>query len=783
MRRPFRALLVTSLVASVLAIPSAALAPKAASAATVPGGFTDALVATVSSPTAVEQLDASRVVVLEKDGRVRVIKNGSLLPAPALTRSVCSSGEMGFLGFAVDPAFGTNHFVYLYWTRPKGTKCVNRVSRFTMTGDTINPTSEVVLLDNIAGTETESFGNHNGGDLEIPSDGYLYVSVGDSGSDPRNNSGSSGANDAAQDASLLNGKIVRITRAGAPVPGNPFYNAAGATNCAKLGVSASPAARCREIFAAGLRNPYRMAFDTNTSTTRFFINDVGQSAREEVDLGRLGANYGWPCREGNIAGTYTGSVCTHAFTGPITDYGRSVGQFITGGAFVPNGLWPTAYDGGYLFGDGGSGKIWLRTAAGTINYGAPFATTGGVVSHLAFVLEAAGASLYYVLNDSGQVRKITPSLVRSPVVAGLAFQPIRTARVYDTRSNIGGAGVGPMRANTTRQVVLGAPGKAAALVNVALAGASSGGLVQAWRPRTSRPASSLLSLPGPGAAVANSVIVPLDFNGRAVFASSAGGHLIIDVAGYFDEAPSVTGGRFGAVAPARLMDSRLPANAITNPISRVGDHLEVQVTGRAGVPASGAGSVALALTIIGSSGGSVTAYPTGQPRPAVASLSVGSGDKRSIMAIVRIGTGGRISLYGAGLAGVVADVAGWFTANAPTGGLLTIVPPSRRVDTRINLGFGPIPAGVSRTVTLAGLPSTTRAIVQNLTVLGTTGNGWLTASPNAGPVPPTSNLNWLATNQSRAVLAVTQLPASHSARYSAFIGSTGLVVDLNGYFT
>src|SRR5262245_18441202 len=101
MRRPFRAVLITLLVASALAIPTrAVLAPSAAGAA-VPGGFTDSLVTTVQSPTAVEQLDASRVVVLEKDGRVRILENGALLPTPALTKSVCNDSEMGFLGFAV----------------------------------------------------------------------------------------------------------------------------------------------------------------------------------------------------------------------------------------------------------------------------------------------------------------------------------------------------------------------------------------------------------------------------------------------------------------------------------------------------------------------------------------------------------------------------------------------------------------------------------------------------------------------------------------------------------
>ncbi len=583
MRRQFRALLVTSLVASALAIPTGAvLAPSVAGAA-VTSGFTDSLVATVSSPTSVEQLDAGRVVVLEKGGQVRIVKDGALLPTPALTRSVCSSSEMGFLGFAVDPAFAVNHHVYLFWTRPKGANCVNRVSRFTMTGDTINPASEVVLLDNIAGTETESFGNHNGGDLEIPSDGYLYVSVGDSGSDPRNNSGSSGGNDAAQDRSLLNGKILRITRTGLPVPGNPFYGSTGATNCALLGPSASPSARCREIFAMGLRNPFRIAFDTNTSTTRFFINDVGQSAREEVDLGRAGANYGWPCREGTIAGTYSGSACapsaTGPLTGPLTDYGRSTGQFITGGAFVPNGAWPSRYDGAYLFADGGSGRIWLRAANGSVNYAAPFATGLTGISHLSFVLEGSGQALYYVLNGSGQVRKITSALPAPTSRGSLASQPISPIRVYDTRTGAGGAGIGPMRANTSRLVTVAGASKVAALVNITVIGSTGAGQVATWLPRTRRPSQTALTVASAGTNTSNTVIVPLDA-GRTMISSTAGGHLVVDVLAVFARASGVVGGRFESTAPSRLVDSR-SAPSGSNVYTRSGTRIDVQVGGAA----------------------------------------------------------------------------------------------------------------------------------------------------------------------------------------------------------
>ena len=127
----------------------------------------------------------------------------------------------------------------------------------------------------------------------------------------------------------------------------------------------TPTTQCQEIFAWGLRNPYRFAFDRNDGIDRFFINDVGQSTREEVDLGRLGANYGWPEREGCVpaaATTRRAPAPPAGLTDPLTDYGRDVGTFITGGAFVPNGLWPEAYDGAYFFGDGGSGDIWVRFA-------------------------------------------------------------------------------------------------------------------------------------------------------------------------------------------------------------------------------------------------------------------------------------------------------------------------------------------------------------------------------------------------------------------------------------
>ena len=217
-------------------------------------GFTDSFVASVDSPTAVEMLPGGRVVVLEQNsGRIRIIDSstGQLLPTPAAQLAVCGGGERGLLGFTHDPTFVTSGRVYVFYTRsapgePGG--CVNRVSAFVMSGNQINVASEQVLIDNISSVN----GNHNAGDLDIGDDGHLYISTGDAGADPRGNSGSGGSNDAAQDLSLLNGKILRLDRfTGAPAPGNPLIGS-GAVVCGSRGnTPATPTTACQELYCLG----------------------------------------------------------------------------------------------------------------------------------------------------------------------------------------------------------------------------------------------------------------------------------------------------------------------------------------------------------------------------------------------------------------------------------------------------------------------------------------------------------------------------------------------------
>lgn len=784
-----RFVLAVSLVAPLLALSGGGGSQPAVAA---PAGLVDVAVGSAASPTAVEQLPNGRVVVLEQaTGRVRLIDPpGGVLPTPALDLDVCSGGERGLLGFTHDPDFGRTGRVYVYYTRdapglPGG--CVNRVSAFTMQGDTIVASSEQVLIDNISSVN----GNHNAGDLEVGNDGFLYVSTGDAGRDPRGDSGAGGANDAARDLSLLNGKILRLDRAtGLPAPGNPLANGVA---CGSRGnVPSTPTTPCREIFAWGLRNPYRFAFDPNTSATRFFVNDVGQVTREEVNEGRAGADYGWNLREGRCprgenppcAGPPAG------LTDPVTDYPRQFGTYITGGAFVPDGLWPAEYDGAYLFADGGTGSMWILSRGGAVDYGTPFTTGVGGLADMAFVLEPDGLWLYYTLNGSDQVRKLT---ITNPAVTppgplryrGLA----RPERAFDSREQSPPA---PLRGGTTRLLDLDAPtGARAALVNVTMVRPEGPTFATAWQPRTERPDTSNVNARD-GEVVANAAVVPVDATGSMVLYTRATSDVVVDVLGFF--APGGTGGLFRAVDPQRLLDTRQPTGPANEAAVVSSDPVDtvwsVPVAGKLGVPLSGASHVAVILTGVSGtnpSSGYVTASAGGQSSPLVSNLNVngnvgGVGDRRANLAIVPIGADGAIRVLLHNVDDVVIDVVGWFSAGAggPDRGELTLTGPTRYVDTRTDEGFPTLGAGGSADFTFPAPVGGAAAVIQNLTLAPSSSQGFLAAYPTGGQRPLVSNLNATGAGQVRAALAITPL-ATGSSTYFAQNGAE-LVVDVFGSF-
>lgn len=468
---------------------------------------------------------------------------GSLLATPALSLTVCSQSERGLLGVAVDPDFGNNSFVYLYYTASASGSCQNRVSRFTLPpGNVIDAATELVLVNSVSELSSDA-GNHNGGGLGFGKDGFLYVSIGDGGCDYANDSGCQGSNDASRDKHALLGKLLRVTSTGGIPATNPFQGS-GTGRCNTTGLTTA-GNHCQETFAWGYRNPFRFAFDPNAAGTRVFVNDVGEGAREEIDELQGGGDFGWSCREGTRV-NQTGGPCSPtppSLIPPIFEYshgaqipGTSSGtncNSITGGAFVPNGVWP-GYDGAYIASDFICGSIFaLRQGTGGAWTASDFATASSVVT-LKFNPFNLGQGLYYTTN-SGQVRRI------SVVPAGpYHYFSLPPCRAVDTRGPAGPTGGPSLAANATRTFQLagacGVPASAKAIaLNATAVAPGSSGFVTVYPGGGSAPSTSTLNLSA-GKTRANNAIVAVGPNASlAVFLSGGADlHLILDVVGYFE---------------------------------------------------------------------------------------------------------------------------------------------------------------------------------------------------------------------------------------------------------
>jgi glucose/arabinose dehydrogenase len=345
-----------------------------ASATTLPFGFVETTVASgIASPTAMAIAPNGRIFVCSQTGALRVIKNGVLLATPFVNLSVDSVGERGLLGVAFDPNFNLNHFIYLYYTVP-GNPSHNRVVRFTANGDVALPGSRVILLE-LDSLSTAT--NHNGGALHFGPDGNLYIAVGDN---------AKGSN--SQNLSNLLGKILRIAPDGTIPPDNPFVQSTTARH---------------EIWALGLRNPFTFAF---RGTTNFmYINDVGESTWEEIDLGQAGANYGWPATEG--------PTTNPLYKSPVYYYGHGEGCAITGGAFYSPSTtnWPSSYRGKYFFGDYCSGFIRMLNPA--TSQATAFITGA---SQPVDIQVGDDGSFYYLARGTSSVMKVSYSANLSPVI-------------------------------------------------------------------------------------------------------------------------------------------------------------------------------------------------------------------------------------------------------------------------------------------------------------------------------------------------------------------------------
>jgi glucose/arabinose dehydrogenase/PKD repeat protein len=412
----------------VLAI--AAAAGEGRAAATVPAGFDDQHVVTIARATALAFTPDDRMLVTGKLGTLHVVRPGEApVLALGIQQQTCPDSERGLLGIAVDPQFAQNRFIYLYYTFKKFGVCdsntptapVNRISRFVLADtDVVDPGTETVLVDNIPSPH----GIHNAGGLGFGPDGYLYASVGDGGCDFRGDSGCFLLNDAARDLSGLSGKLLRVTRDGATPPGNPFTGAQSAP-CRITGSTSQPK-RCSEIYAYGLRNPFRFAFDPGDG--RLNINDVGADKWEEIDRGAAGADYGWNEREGPcVRDSRTNCGPPPAgMTNPIHSYDHLTGcTSVTAGAFVPGGAWPAEHDGRYVYGDLVCEKLFeLSEGPGGVTV-QEFGTGLGNLIDASFGPHGSGEAFYYITwgqfpNDTIRRVSYVGSANRSPEAVATA---------------------------------------------------------------------------------------------------------------------------------------------------------------------------------------------------------------------------------------------------------------------------------------------------------------------------------------------------------------------------
>jgi glucose/arabinose dehydrogenase len=280
------------------------------------------------------------MLIVDQSGTVAVLTGGDLSTVLDIRAQVTHEGERGLLSFAFDPAFESTGHVWLYYW-PAGTPPRTVLARYTVQEDgIIDPDSALVVLE-----VQQPFTNHNGGSVRFGPDGMLYLGIGDGGAagDPQGH---------GQNLGTLLGSIIRIDVSQASSsepyripPDNPFLDTPGAQP---------------EIWAYGLRNPWRMAFDPLNGA--LWVADVGQSEVEEVSIATAGANLGWNIWEGNQCYPLYADCSRDGYTMPLAVYFNAGGRCSISGGIVVRGSTVPELEGAYIFGDYCSGEVWAMSA-------------------------------------------------------------------------------------------------------------------------------------------------------------------------------------------------------------------------------------------------------------------------------------------------------------------------------------------------------------------------------------------------------------------------------------
>lgn len=342
----------------------------------------------LSQPTTVTHAGDLRLFITQQTGKIAVMPLGATsvnaTPFLDVTNVIICCGEQGLLGLAFHPHYRDNGFFYIDYTRAGDGATV--IARYKVSANDINradPNSGTILL-----TIAQPFSNHNGGQLQFGPDGYLYIGMGDGGSggDPGNR---------AQNLNELLGKILRIdVDNGSPYgipPSNPFVNRAGARP---------------EIWAFGVRNPWRFSFDRSNGD--LWIGDVGQNAFEEIDLQLQtsigGENYGWRRMEGFHCFNPATNCSDSTMTLPIAEYDHNGGRCSITGGYRYRGSRYSRLQGIYLYADYCSGTVWgLSNVAGIWSSRVLAQTTLGITTFG----EDVNGEMYLADNKTGRMFAIS----------------------------------------------------------------------------------------------------------------------------------------------------------------------------------------------------------------------------------------------------------------------------------------------------------------------------------------------------------------------------------------
>lgn len=331
---------------------------------------------------------SNRVFVLEQEGKIRVFDNITSTKSAGvyldIQNKVSSEGEMGLLGLAFHPNFKQNGYFYVNYTKRKPLETIiARYKASSSTANTVDASTETILMK-----ISQPYDNHNGGKLAFGPDGFLYVSLGDGGAwgDQHNY---------AQNRTSLLGKILRID--------------VDKTEKGNYGIPAdNPYAGNKEgfreeIFAYGLRNPWRFSFDAKTG--QLWAGDVGQNEFEEIDVITKGGNYGWRLKEADRCYNPRNDCDNGNLINPIHQYPRGDGVSVTGG-FVYRGARAPSLQGKYIFADYSNGNVWALAFEGSKKTNNQLITNeGGSVSAFG---EDANGELYILDHYSGKIKRFAP---------------------------------------------------------------------------------------------------------------------------------------------------------------------------------------------------------------------------------------------------------------------------------------------------------------------------------------------------------------------------------------